>query len=98
MLANHRRAVTLMELLVVISIIGMLMALLLPAVQASRESARRTVCQNNLKEIGLANLNHESALARFPTGGWGFAWMGDPDRGTGKSQPACVGSSPLDQQ
>lgn len=82
-----RRAVTLMEMLVVISIIGMLMALLLPAVQASRESGRRNACQNNLKHLGLAMLNHESAHGRFPSGGWGFAWVGDPDRGTGKNQP-----------
>jgi prepilin-type N-terminal cleavage/methylation domain-containing protein len=87
MRSSHRRGVTLMEMLVVISIIGMLMALLLPAVQASRESARRAICQNHLKQLGLAMLNHESAYGRFPSGGWGFSWVGDPDRGTGKSQP-----------
>ncbi|MGH7135989.1 MAG: DUF1559 domain-containing protein [Pirellulales bacterium] len=87
MIDHRRRAVTLMELLVVFSILGMLMALLLPAVQASRESARLTSCQNNLKQLGLAALNHESAHGRFPTGGWGFAWVGDPDRGTGRNQP-----------
>ncbi|HET6880339.1 MAG TPA: DUF1559 domain-containing protein [Pirellulales bacterium] len=82
-----RSAITLMEVLVVVSIIGMLMALLLPAVQASRESARRNTCENHVKQLSLAALNHEAAFGRFPSGGWGFGWVGDPDRGTGPSQP-----------
>ncbi len=64
-----RRAFTLVELLVVIAIIGVLVALLLPAIQAAREAARRTQCSNNLKNIGLSILNYESALKEFPTGG-----------------------------
>ncbi|HVA48939.1 MAG TPA: DUF1559 domain-containing protein [Pirellulales bacterium] len=85
--ACRRSAMTLVEVLVVVSIIGMLMSLLLPAVQASRESARRNTCQNHVKQLGLAMLNHESAKRFLPSTGWGLAWVGDPDRGTGVDQP-----------
>jgi prepilin-type N-terminal cleavage/methylation domain-containing protein len=66
---STKRAFTLVELLVVIAIIGVLVALLLPAIQAAREAARRTQCMNQVRQMGLALQNHVSTHQAFPTGG-----------------------------
>ena len=83
----RRSGFTLVELLVVITIIGILVAMLLPAVNSAREAGRNAQCKNNLKQMGKACLAHEEAQGIFPTGGWGWCWVGDPDRGYGTQQP-----------
>jgi prepilin-type N-terminal cleavage/methylation domain-containing protein len=82
-----RTGVSLVEVLIVVAIIAILLQMTLPAIENSREAARRTACQNNLRQIGLSVLQHEHAHSHYPTGGWGWPWMGDSDRGYGAQQP-----------
>ncbi len=78
---------TLVEVLVVIAIIGVLIALTLPAVQMARESSRRSSCANNLRQQAVAVRLHEQTHKTLPTGGWGGDWLGNPDAGYGPKQP-----------
>jgi len=77
----------LLELLVVIMMIGIVVAISIPAVQSAREAMRRSTCQNNLRQIGLAAQSHVSSHRHFPTGGWGYCWVGVDSAGYGQDQP-----------
>ena len=86
--SKYRRAgFSLVELLTVIAIIGLLIQMLLPAIQSAREAARNTVCISNVGQLNKAALAFESAQHYLPSSGWGRNWTGDPDRGVGKNQP-----------
>lgn len=84
---RRRGGFTLVELLVVVTIIGILVAMLMPAVQFAREAALQATCKNNLKQLGTGAIAHHTQHGYFPSGGWGYAWIGDPNQGFGAKQP-----------
>ena len=86
---KRRNAFTLVELLVVIAIIGILIGMLLPAVQMVRESARRTQCLNNIRQIGLGLLNYEGSMEEFPPG-WITENLAEPIGETGWGWSAAI--------
>lgn len=85
-LQTKRHGATLIELLSVLAIVGVLLCLLLPALQHGRESSRRTACSNNARQLAIGIQMHVSASGWYPTGGWGSDWAGMP-MGSGKDQP-----------
>jgi prepilin-type N-terminal cleavage/methylation domain-containing protein len=93
-----RRGFTLVELLVVIAIIGILVGLLLPAVQAAREAARRMQCSNNVRQLGIAVHNYESAYGRIPSGWVASNVNGEPGWGWGAALLPFIEGSNLHQQ
>jgi len=95
MKSSLRRGFTLVELLVVIAIIGILISMLLPAVQQVREAARRTQCLNNMRQLGLGALNFESAHMNFPTGGFHGSdtwWVNSVQLGAGSMVDGVTGN------
>ncbi len=82
-----RSGFTLLELAVVLAIITLLVSALLPAVQSARERARTTACENKLRQLTLGVTLHENSHQRFPSDGWGFAWVGDKDGQAGDRHP-----------
>jgi hypothetical protein len=78
---------SLLEVLVVITLIGLLLQITLPAVEASREAARRHVCSVHLRQIGIGMQMHHDTYGHLPSGGWHYTWIGEPERATGPEQP-----------
>jgi prepilin-type N-terminal cleavage/methylation domain-containing protein/prepilin-type processing-associated H-X9-DG protein len=82
-----RRGFSLLELVAVVAVVAVLVGLLVPAVQKARAAAAMSHCTNNLRQIGIAMQCDHNEHRRFPSGGWGWDWIGMPDRGTGPEQP-----------
>ncbi len=86
-LIGRRSGLTLIELAVSISIVGLLFALLLPAISSIRESSRKVTCGNRSRQLVLAAIHHELSQKYYPSNGWGVNWVGMNDQGFGARQP-----------
>jgi prepilin-type processing-associated H-X9-DG protein len=84
---RHHSGFSLVDLVVVVVVLCALAAIALPGIQSLRESSRRTQCSRQVQQIAVAWLNHESVQGHLPAGGFGWDWVGDPDRGYGTDQP-----------
>ena len=84
---RQRRGFTLVELLVVIAIIGILVGLLMPAINGARERGRYITCTNNVRQLAMACVNFETKYQYLPGGGYAWGWTGDPKYGSGATQP-----------
>ena len=84
---GRSRAYTLVEVLVALAILGVLLGLLTPVLSSVREVSRKAACQNHVRQLALAVISHETHHGHYPTGGWTYAWVGDPDRGYREEQP-----------
>lgn len=84
---TYRAGLTIIEVTIGMLALGLVVQLGVVALNATRESSRLNGCKNNLRAIGQSIESHETALNYYPPGGWGFLWIGDPDRGNGPKQP-----------
>ena len=88
MVARQKRsAKMLLDVICVVAIVLLMVQMLFPAIHSAREAARRIRCAANLRTIGLAMTIHQESKGHWPSGGWHFNWIGEPERGTGPKQP-----------
>lgn len=92
---NARAGLSLTECAAIVVVVALGLQMLLPAIQMSREAARRGHCASNLRDLGMGTCLYEREHNAFPSGGWGPRWVGSPDRGIGPSQPGSWGYSAL---
>lgn len=83
----HNQGLSVIQVVIVVVVIGVLVALIIPAIQIARASARMAQCKHNMNQLSAAMRKHEQAQGFFPSGGWGARWVGDADSGFDKHQP-----------